>query len=127
MLRSVRITIAALAATAWASGAIAQVPSSDGNAVLFGARETATGVHLSPSGSFVSYIAPAPGGGAVAFVANVQTGEVKAFLNSGTGPQKLRWCAFVTDQRLVCRYTAIINDAGLLVPFSRLVAINWDK
>jgi dipeptidyl aminopeptidase/acylaminoacyl peptidase len=117
----------ALAAATSASGVLAQAPGGDVNATLFGARESATGVNLSPSGAFVSYIAPAPGGGAVAYVANIQTGEAKAFLNSGTGPQKLRWCAFVTDQRLVCRYTAIINDAGLLVPFGRLVAINSDK
>jgi dipeptidyl aminopeptidase/acylaminoacyl peptidase len=124
----VRETLLAAACVVLLSGrAVAQAPSADVNANLFGARESATGVSLSPSGTLVSYIAPAPGGGAVAFVANVQTGDVKPFLNSGSGPQRLRWCAFVTEQRLVCRYTAIIDDAGVLVPFSRLIAINWDR
>jgi dipeptidyl aminopeptidase/acylaminoacyl peptidase len=92
--------------------------------VLFGSRESATGVNLSPNGNLVSFIAPAPGGNAVVMIANVQTGDAKPILNSGKGPERLRWCAFVTDQRLVCRYTGIVNDAGVLVPFSRLIAVN---
>jgi dipeptidyl aminopeptidase/acylaminoacyl peptidase len=107
--------------------AAAQTPGADPNAALFGARESATGVYLSPSGKLVSYIAPARGGSTVAFVANVETGEAKPFLNSGTGPEKLRWCAFVTEQRLVCRYTAILDDSGVLISFRRLIAINWDR
>ena len=92
--------------------------------MLFGSRESATGVNLSPNGNLVSFIAPAPGGNAVVMIANVQTGDTKPILNSGKGPEKLRWCAFVTDQRLVCRYTGIVNDAGVLVPFGRLIAVN---
>lgn len=92
--------------------------------MLFGSRESATGVNLSPNGNLVSFIAPAPGGNAVVMIANVQTGDAKPILNSGKGPERLRWCAFVTDQRLVCRYTGIVNDAGVLVPFSRLIAVN---
>jgi len=116
----------AVAATAFATVAQAQAPAGDMNAALFGARESATGVNISPNGNLVSYIAPAPGGNSVAFIANVQTGESKPFLNSGKGPEKLRWCAFVTDQRLICRYTAIVNDGEMLIPFSRLIAINTD-
>jgi acetyl esterase/lipase len=108
------------------NSARAQTQTADLNAALFGSRESATGVNLSPSGNLVSYIAPAAGGGAVAFIANVQTGEAKPFLNSGKGPERLRWCAFVTDQRLICRYTAILDDAGVLLPFGRLIAINSD-
>ena len=103
----------------------AQTPAVDPNAALFGERESATEMHLSPNGTLVSYIVPSLGGGAVAFVANVETGDAKAFLNS-SGSQKLRWCAFVTDQRLVCRYTATVSDDGMLLPFSRLIAINRD-
>ena len=126
MLRKRHCVLAALA-VAWSSGSSAQAfKTSDLDAVLFGSRESATGIRLSPSGMLVSYIAPTPGGGAVAFVANVQTGETKPFLNSGKGTEKLRWCSFVTDQRLVCKYTAIVNDAGLLLGFQRLIAVNSD-
>jgi len=56
----------------------------------------------------------------------VQTGDAKPFLNSGNGGDHLRRCRFVTDQRLICKYTAIVDDAGVLLGFSRLVAINSD-
>jgi dipeptidyl aminopeptidase/acylaminoacyl peptidase len=106
------------------SPAAAQTPDPD--AALFGVRESAVGVDLSPNGKYVSYVAPAAGGGSVAFIADVQSGEAKPFLNSGKGAERLRWCKFVTDQRLICRYTAIMNDAGVLLGFSRLIAVNND-
>jgi dienelactone hydrolase len=108
------------------SGATGATGTSDLNAALFGLRESAIGVGISPSGNEVVYVTPSPGGGAVAFIANVQTGDAKPFLKSGSGAEKLRWCSFVTEQRLVCRYGGVIDDAGLLIPFSRLIAVNSD-
>jgi dienelactone hydrolase len=124
---NVRMLLGATAiAAAWTSCAPAQPLAKDLDAVAFGSRESATGIHLSPSGSLVSYIAPTSGGRAVAIIANMQTGATKPLLNSGTGAERLRWCAFVTEQRLVCRYTAILDNAGVLVGFGRLIAINSD-
>ena len=108
------------------SAARAQTAVIDPEAAIFGARESAIGLDLSPSGRLVSYVAPSSGGGAVAFIADVQTGDSKPFLNSGKGGDHLRWCRFVTDQRLICRYTGIVNDAGVLLGFSRLIAVNSD-
>src|SRR5438270_4072422 len=125
MLRRMSCAFAAVAAS-WAGAATAQARTADLNAALFGLRESALGVHLSPSGNLVSYVAPTQGGGAVAFIANVETGDAKPFLSSGKGPERLRWCGFVTEQRLVCRYTAILDDSGVLLPFSRLIAVNSD-
>src|SRR3954469_19120315 len=122
MLRQRYCVLAAMAA-AWPSGtSAAPAGTSDLNAALFGLRPSATGVDLSPSGNQVAYVAPAPGGEAVAFIANVQTGNAKPFLRSGKGPEKLRWCAFAAEHRLVCRYTGVADQAGLLLPFSRLIA-----
>lgn len=124
MLRKGRLLAAAALAAAWTGAAIAQTAAADVDAALFGVRESAVGLDLSPSGRFVAYVAPAPGGGAVAFIADVQSGDSKPFLNSGKGNDRLRWCKFVTDQRLICRYTAIDKDAGDLIGFSRLIAVN---
>src|SRR5689334_22382488 len=126
MLRKGRLSVAAALVVAWTGCGIAQGAPADRNAALFGVRESAVGLDLSPSGRYVSYVAPAPGGGAVAFIADVQSGDSKPFLNSGKGGERLRWCRFVTDQRLICRYTAIVDDSGQLLGFSRLVAINSD-
>ena len=124
MLRKGRLLAAAALVAAWTGAAIAQTAAADVDAALFGVRESAVGLDLSPSGRFVAYVAPAPGGGAVAFIADVQSGDSKPFLNSGKGNDRLRWCKFVTDQRLICRYTAIDKDAGDLIGFSRLIAVN---
>lgn len=121
-----RAAVSALALAA--SAASAEAPSvADPVAALFGVRESAVGVDLSPSGKLVSYVAPAAGGGSVGFIADVQSGDTKAFLNSGKGPERLRWCRFVTEKRLVCRYTAnLVGDDGVLLGFSRLIAVNSD-
>ena len=121
-----RNLLLAAGAAAWANCVLAQAPAGDADAAAFGARESAIGLDLSPNGRFVSYVAPSPGGGAVGFIADVQTGDSKPFLNSGKDGDHLRWCRFVTDQRLICRYTGIVNDAGVLLGFSRLIAINSD-
>ena len=125
MLR-LKVLLAATAVAACSSAVLAQAPTADRDAALFGARESAVGLDISPSGQFVSYVAPSPRGGSVAFVADVQAGTAKPFLNAGKGGDHLRWCKFVTDQRLICQYTAVINDAGLLLGFSRLIAVNSD-
>lgn len=119
-----RFILASAFAAVWTVGVQAQTIAQDASA--FGARESAVGVDLSPNGQFVSYIAPSKGGGSVAFIADVKTGETKAFVNSGKGSEHLRWCHFVTDRRLICQYTAVVNDAGVLIGFSRLIAINSD-
>src|SRR3954453_22145123 len=104
----------------------AQVASAP-EAALFGARESATSVHLSPDGNSVAFLAPAPGGAWVPFTANIATGESKPFLRPGKGTDKLHWCRFVTDQRLICRYGGIArNSEGVLLGYSRLIAINRD-
>ena len=121
-----RSLCAALVATA-APLSAQSAAISDPQAALFGVRESAVGLDLSPSGKLVSYVAPAAGGGSVAFIADVQSGETKPFLNSGKGPERLRWCTFVTDKRLVCRYTAnVVDPSGMLLGFSRLIAVNSD-
>jgi len=116
MLRYRMMLLAAATAAAWTNCAPAQPATSDLAAALFGSRESAKSVHLSPSGNLVSYIAPSSGGGAVGFIANVQTGDSKPFIKAGNSGEHLRWCAFVTDQRLICKYTGIADSAGIQSP-----------
>ncbi|HZU51114.1 MAG TPA: hypothetical protein VE968_04485, partial [Sphingomicrobium sp.] len=95
---SVAVSALALVAANAAAAQAAQTPQatqvSDPIAAMFGVRESAVGVDLSPSGRLVSYVAPEAGGGSVAFIADVQSGDSKPFLNSGKGPERLRWCHF---------------------------------
>jgi dipeptidyl aminopeptidase/acylaminoacyl peptidase len=123
-LRNSWVLLAALAAAA--SPAIAADASLNSDAAAFGVRESATGVGLSPDGSRIVYVGPAAGGATVAFVADVASGKVTPFLRAGAYGEKLRWCSFVTDTRLVCRYTGIANDTGFLIGYGRLIAVNSD-
>lgn len=116
----------ALALSCHAAPVGAADPGLVADAAAFGVRESATSVGLSPDGTMVVYVAPARGGGAVGFTADIATGQSTAFLKSGSGGEKLRWCAFVTNQRLICRYTGIVSDTGFLIGYSRLIAVNRD-
>lgn len=108
------------------SPAAAADASLSSDAAAFGVRESATGVGLSPDGSKIVYVAPAPGGATVGFVADIASGQATPFLRAGASGEKLRWCSFVTELRLVCRYTGIANQTGMLVGYGRLIAVNTD-
>ncbi|MGI8705752.1 MAG: alpha/beta hydrolase family protein [Sphingomicrobium sp.] len=95
------------------------------DAGVFGVRESIEAIDLSPDGTKVAYIEPGTGSSAIAYVADVTTRQTKPFLRS-TGPEVLRWCRFVTNSRLICRYTGTVDGAVMLIPFARHVAINSD-
>ena len=105
---------------------ITQTYSLAEDAAAFGARESVWTADISPDGQSIVYLAPAANGTAAAITANLATRQVKPFLSSGSSSEKLNWCAFVSDERLICRYGRIVTDPGGLVGFARLVAINGD-
>ncbi|WP_162789351.1 MULTISPECIES: alpha/beta hydrolase family protein [Sphingomonas] len=131
----VGLMCSALSTVAWAQAA-APVPAGAAaapaagasvDAARFGARENVNGMSLSPGGGLVSFIAPAPSGsGSVAFTANLATGDLKPFLRGVRPGESLRWCRFVTDSRLICRYAVTQSLAGKLIPFTRTMAVNAD-
>ena len=110
----------------WSSVSIAQTTIAE-DAAAFGVRESVQGADLSPDGKKVVYIEPSGAAGSIVYIADIASGKTTPFLKSGGGAsEQLQWCAFVTDTRLVCRYTGIGKLDGQLVPFSRLLAINSD-
>lgn len=109
---------------AWPSIVCAQYTLAQ-DAAAFGVRESIASADLSPNGRKVVYIEPGPGAISVAYVADVETGKAEPFFKAGN-TQSLRWCGFVTDVRLICRYSEMARRDGILVPFGRLVAINSD-
>ena len=96
-------------------------------AAAFGTRESASHLDISPSGRFVVYIAPAAGTSSAALVADLEGARQAVPILRSTGrPDRLQWCRFVNDTRLVCSVTALVEVAGELIPFSRLIAVNSD-
>lgn len=125
MRRTYRLAASALGLLLGTQG-IAQTYSLAEDAAAFGARESVWAAHISPDGQSIVYLAPAANGTAAAITANLATREVKPFLSSSSPAEKLSWCSFVSDERLICRYGRIVADPLGLVGFARLVAINRD-
>ena len=90
----------------------------------FGVRESVLHMDMSPDGNRIVYLAPGPGRTTTAYVAALAGGEQKLVLGSSGNPERLRWCNFVTNDRLICRVTGMVEDAGVLIPFSRLIAVD---
>jgi len=108
------------------SSSFAQSHSLEEDAAAFGARESVWAADISPDGQSIVYLAPAANGTAAALTANLVTRQVKPFFSSGSATEKLSWCDFVSNERLICRYGRIVADPVDLVGFARLVAINRD-
>src|SRR5579862_9067308 len=97
-------------------------------AKAFGARESVTGLNLSPDGQNVAYVAPGNGQGGVGYVLSVAPGaKPRPFLSANGNPERLGFCFWVSNERLACRVNFLVRDPTLgVMPFSRLVAVNAD-
>jgi dienelactone hydrolase len=94
-------------------------------AVLYGARESVESIDISPDGTHVVYLAPDNGRGTIVYYSQLDAGaEPTAILRSAGDPERLRWCYFVTNERLICQVRGMVNNGGILIPFSRLISID---
>lgn len=127
MIRRV-IILVALASVASSVAAQQAVPAKlNTPGALFGVRESVQQIDISPDGSRIVYVTPGGGRSTSAYVANLTGGGGPTPVIKSTGnPDRLSWCKFVSNSRLVCKITGQASDVGLLVPFSRLVAIDAD-
>ena len=95
-------------------------------AAAFGARQSVSGVHLSPDGTSIAYIAPGPGQGAVAYTLSLAKGSApKPAMSADGKPYRLENCHWVSNERLSCLIYAVINDAAIgRVGMSRTIAVD---
>jgi dienelactone hydrolase len=109
-----------------AAAAAPAAPAAD-LATRFGPRESVSFLDVSPSGRFAVYIAPARGTASAALIVDLtQGGDARPILTSTGQPERLSWCRFVSDARLICAIRAVGNVDGLLVGYDRLFAVNAD-
>ena len=119
------LILAALASFAWPLAA--QQPARlDTPGALFGVRENVQQLDLSPDGSRIVYLTPGAGRSTAAYVADLTGGDPALVIRSSGNPDRLSWCRFVSNARLVCKIIGMSRSAGVLLPFSRLVAIDAD-
>jgi dipeptidyl aminopeptidase/acylaminoacyl peptidase len=97
-------------------------------AELYGARESVEQIDLSPDGRHVVYLQGGASRGTVVYLAQVGSTEAPRLVVASDGnPERLNWCNFATNERLVCRLSGMVMAGdGTLVPFSRRVAIDTD-
>jgi dienelactone hydrolase len=120
MIKQLGILAGALLATA----AVAQ-PAPD-QAELYGVRESVAHIDISPDGNRVVYLAAGPGRSTDVYIHNLAAaGTPRLVIRSDGNPERLRWCNFVTNERLICQVTGMVGGGtSILLPFSRLISLD---
>jgi dienelactone hydrolase len=115
-----------LLSTALALSPASAMAQSQPSAALFGVRPSVEHVDLSPDGKSVVYVAPGPKSMQGVFVADIGTGQVRPVVKASGDPERLSYCNFASDTRLICYIWGLTDYEGGLIPFSRLVSVNRD-
>lgn len=107
-----------------APAAAAQPPQDP--AALFGARPAIENIDLSPDGRRIVYLTPGPGAGTMVVVQTIGGEGTQIALRTDGNPERVSWCNFVTNDRLVCRITVLTAEGENFIPFARLLSVNTD-
>ena len=92
---------------------------------LYGVRESIEDIDISPDGRRIVYLQPGPGRTTVAWVHDLASGgQPSIVVRSSGNPERLRWCNFITNERLICQISGINPTMGELIPFSRLLSLD---
>lgn len=94
-------------------------------AQVFGSREMAWNVGLSPDASKIVYLGPMAGNGVGVVVADLKSGKTKVVLAS-TNVMRPYYCGWKSENRLICMLEGIDSVEGDLVGFSRILAFDAD-
>ena len=94
-------------------------------AAAFGAREGIEDIALSPDGKQIAFIAPGTGQSSALFVVPVDKSAPPRRVTGASGsPERLRYCFWVSNARLLCSIYVIQKAAGYVVGATRLVAVD---
>jgi dienelactone hydrolase len=114
--------------TALASLATAQDAPTFDAAAAFGARQSVSGMRLSPDGARVLFIAPGAAQGTIVYTLALTPGApaIGAFSADGK-PWRVTGCNWVSAARIVCRIYAVMRDLRLgPMTMTRIVAVDID-
>lgn len=131
MKRLFPVLLMLLAGTAFAQpsaqpAAPAAAPATD-PASLFGVRENVEQIDISPDGRRVVYLQPGPGRGTIVYLYDLTGGGAPSLVTRTDGnPERMRWCRFATNDRLICQVIGMTRVQDVLVPFSRLISMDTD-
>ena len=92
----------------------------------FGALETVDQISLAPDGSKIAYLGQI-GADQVIYVVDLAAGGApKPIIRAESRDARFTWCGWSTPQRLVCDVRTVLSNNGVLLGFSRLVALDAD-
>ncbi len=96
-------------------------------AALFGVRENVEQIDISPDGRRLVYLQPGPGRTTIVYTYDLGGGGAPAMVTRTDGsPERMRWCRFATNDRLICQVVGMTLVQDVLIPFSRLISLNTD-
>jgi dipeptidyl aminopeptidase/acylaminoacyl peptidase len=98
-------------------------PAGADTAAGFGALEAVSQISLSPDGTQVAFIAPSNGQANELFVVGTGEGATpRRVLRASGDPERLRWCRWSSNSRIVCQVGGRQMVASAIVGFSNIVA-----
>ena len=122
-----RLQLALLALLALGTDRLAAQPAPMGNlAEKFGALETVDQISLAPDGSKIAYLGQLGSDQVIYVVDLVAGGLPKPIIKAESRDARFSWCGWSTPERLVCDVRTVLSDNGVLLGFSRLVALDAD-
>lgn len=98
------------------------------SAAVFGARKNVLNMSLSPDGTKLATLMPDGARGSVLRILDLaSTGEAKRVLSAAGDPERLSWCRWAGNSRLLCSaYASTMLDTGDMTYVSRMIAISPD-
>jgi dienelactone hydrolase len=124
-VRIVMLVCAGLFATAYpiVSSTAAVMPIQQA-AALFGARPSGFAPDLSPDGDKLVYLAAGPGASTIVHIEDLVTNEDRQLVRSSGQPEHLEWCAFASEQWVICRIGGWVKMLGQTARMTRTVAVD---
>src|SRR3954452_8427995 len=96
------------------------------DAKVFGKRDSAKSVQISPSGNKVVMLMGGPAGSTIVKVFDLSTGSSEAILGSKDSKESLESCDWANEQKLICEYGGVSSLDGVLLGFNRHMLVNAD-
>jgi dipeptidyl aminopeptidase/acylaminoacyl peptidase len=93
-------------------------------AALFGARARIEQIDLSPDGQRLVYLTPGPRASTMVVMQQLGATQAQVILRTDGNPERVNWCNFVSNDRLVCRITFLQRRNNFLIPFYRLLSVD---
>lgn len=109
------------------SGSVVSAQAGQTLAEKFGALEAVRQMSISPDGTQVAYVGPRASGGQALYIADIVKGGLpKPIIGASRTGERLLWCAWASDTRLVCMMSLVTTDGINLLGFNRMISLDAD-